>query len=52
MWVFTGQEWLVRESDEPHVGLEAWTVEFGPTMVDDFGPALDAAAKIVGVPGF
>jgi Cof subfamily protein (haloacid dehalogenase superfamily) len=48
-WVFSGQDWLLRQPDAPYVGLEARTVAFGPTPVDDFGPALDAAAKIVGV---
>ncbi len=49
MWVFSGQDWLVRQSDGPYVALEARTVGFGPTMVEDFGSALDATAKIVGV---
>jgi Cof subfamily protein (haloacid dehalogenase superfamily) len=49
VWIFSGQDWLVRQSDEPYVGLEARTVGFGPTMVEDFGSALDATAKIVGV---
>ena len=49
VWIFSGQDWLVRDSDGPYVGLEERTVEFRPTIVEDFGPALDAAAKIVGV---
>jgi hydroxymethylpyrimidine pyrophosphatase-like HAD family hydrolase len=49
VWIFTGQDWLVRHPDGPYVGLEERTVGFGPTIVDDFGPAFDAAAKIVGV---
>ncbi len=49
VWVFSGQDWLLRHPDGPYVGLEERTVAFGPTIVDDFGPALDAAAKIVGV---
>jgi Cof subfamily protein (haloacid dehalogenase superfamily) len=48
-WVFAGRDWLVRDSDGPYVGLEERTVGFGPTIVEDFGPALDVAAKIVGV---
>jgi Cof subfamily protein (haloacid dehalogenase superfamily) len=48
-WVFSGQDWLLRQPDAPYVGLEARTVAFGPTPVDDFGPALDTTAKIVGV---
>jgi Cof subfamily protein (haloacid dehalogenase superfamily) len=48
-WIFAGPDWLVRDSDEPYVRLEERTVRFRPTVVQDFGPAIDAAAKIVGV---
>jgi Cof subfamily protein (haloacid dehalogenase superfamily) len=49
VWIFSGQNWLLREPDAPYVALEERTVEFPPTIVEDFGPALDTAAKIVGV---
>ena len=49
VWVFAGQDWLVRDSDGPYVGLEERTVGFSPTLVDNFGQSLDVAAKIVGV---
>ena len=49
VWIFSGQDWLVRRPDGPYVGLEERTVAFAPTIVNDFGPALDGAAKIVGV---
>ena len=49
VWVFSGQDWLIRNSDGPYVALEERTVAFGPTVVEDFGSAIDAAAKIVGV---
>jgi hypothetical protein len=49
VWVFSGQNWLLRDPDEPYVPLEQHTVGFRPTTVEDFGSALDAAAKIVGV---
>ena len=49
VWLFSGQDWLLRHPDGPYVGLEERTVAFGPTIVDDFAPSLDAAAKIVGV---
>ena len=49
VWVFSGQNWLVRDSDAPHVRLEERTVGFQPTLVDSFGQSLDAANKIVGV---
>jgi Cof subfamily protein (haloacid dehalogenase superfamily) len=48
-WVFAGQDWLARHSDGPYIGREERTVGFGPTVVADFGPYLDVAAKIVGV---
>jgi Cof subfamily protein (haloacid dehalogenase superfamily) len=49
VWVFSGQDWLVRDPEGPYVGLEEHTVGFRPTVVENFGPALDSAAKIVGV---
>jgi Cof subfamily protein (haloacid dehalogenase superfamily) len=49
VWVYSGQAWLVRDPKAPHVAREQWTVKFAPTVVGDFGPALDRASKIVGV---
>jgi Cof subfamily protein (haloacid dehalogenase superfamily) len=49
VWVFSGRDWLVREPDGPYVAKEQHTVGFAPTIVDDFGSALDRAGKIVGV---
>jgi Cof subfamily protein (haloacid dehalogenase superfamily) len=49
VWVFSGQDWLVRDSDAPYVEHEEHTVRFEPTVVADFDSALDTAAKIVGV---
>lgn len=49
VWVFSGQDWLVREPRGPYVGLEERTVGFVPTVVANFGHVLDEAAKIVGV---
>ncbi len=49
VWVFSGQNWLVRDTDGAYVRLEERTVGFRPTIVEDFGAALDFAAKIVGV---
>jgi Cof subfamily protein (haloacid dehalogenase superfamily) len=48
-WIFAGPDWLVCDSQAPYVGLEERTVRFRPTVVADFTPALDVAAKIVGV---
>jgi len=49
VWVFSGQDWLLRDPAGAYVGFEERTVGFGPTAVKDFGASLDAAAKIVGV---
>ncbi len=48
-WVFSGREWLLRDPGCPYIGLEERTVQFKPTIVAEFGPALGAANKIVGV---
>ncbi|MEP6839408.1 MAG: Cof-type HAD-IIB family hydrolase [Bradyrhizobium sp.] len=48
-WLFCGQDWLVRRADGPYIARERRTVGFEPTVVDDFGPFLGKAAKIVGV---
>jgi hydroxymethylpyrimidine pyrophosphatase-like HAD family hydrolase len=49
VWVFGGRDWLLRHAEDPYVSLEKRTVGFRPTIVEDFGTALDVAAKIVGV---
>lgn len=51
VWVFAGEDWLLRRIDGPYVGLERHTIGFGPRLVGDFGPFLGSAAKIVGVSG-
>lgn len=51
VWVFAGEDWLLRRADEAHVGLEKRTVRFEPRVVADLEPFLDNAAKIVGVSG-
>jgi Cof subfamily protein (haloacid dehalogenase superfamily) len=49
VWVFTKDDWLVRDSCAPYVEHEERTVKFGPIVVENFEAALGAAAKIVGV---
>jgi Cof subfamily protein (haloacid dehalogenase superfamily) len=49
VWVYSGKDWFVRDPKAPHVAREQWTVKFPPTVVDDFGGALDRAVKIVGI---
>jgi hydroxymethylpyrimidine pyrophosphatase-like HAD family hydrolase len=49
VWVYSGTDWLVRDADAPHVARERSTVQFPPTVVADFGRALECAVKIVAV---
>jgi Cof subfamily protein (haloacid dehalogenase superfamily) len=49
VWVFSGQDWLVRDASGPYVGLEERTVGFRAKTVEDFDASLDGPAKIVGV---
>jgi Cof subfamily protein (haloacid dehalogenase superfamily) len=49
VWVYSGNDWFVRDPEAPHVAREQWTVKFPPTVVDDLGAALDRAVKIVGI---
>src|ERR1700693_2501455 len=50
VWVYTVEEWLIRNPDAPHVAREAWTVKFDPKVVTSFTDAhLAHAVKIVGV---
>jgi Cof subfamily protein (haloacid dehalogenase superfamily) len=48
-WIFCGEDWLARDPAGPYVGLEQNTIGYQPIIVEDFGRALDAAAKIVAV---
>jgi len=49
VWVFSGNDWLVRDVHGLNVDREIRTVQFQPTAVEDFGVGLQAAGKIVGV---
>jgi Cof subfamily protein (haloacid dehalogenase superfamily) len=49
VWIFNGQDWLVRDPDGPYVGLEQRTVGFRAKVVKDLDASLDGVAKIVGV---
>jgi hypothetical protein len=48
-WVYTDREWLVRDTNAPHVAREQWTVKFPPTVTAEFTSHLERVAKIVGV---
>jgi hydroxymethylpyrimidine pyrophosphatase-like HAD family hydrolase len=49
VWVYSGQDWLIRDPQAPHVAREQWTVKFAPTVVEDFAAVLESVVKIVGV---
>ena len=36
VWVYSGNDWLVRDASAPHVEREAWTVKFRPKTVSRF----------------
>jgi len=49
-WVYTEQEWLIRNRDAPHVARETWTVKFDAKVVASFTDGhLAHAVKIVGI---
>jgi Cof subfamily protein (haloacid dehalogenase superfamily) len=49
-WVYTEEEWLIRDRNAPHVAREAWTVKFDAKVVASFTDAhLAHAVKIVGI---
>lgn len=49
-WVYTEEEWLIRNKEAPHVARETWTVKFDPKVVASFTDAhLAHAVKIVGI---
>jgi Cof subfamily protein (haloacid dehalogenase superfamily) len=49
-WVYTEDEWLIRNGNAPHVAREAWTVKFEAKIVPDFHDKhLSRAVKIVGI---
>ncbi len=48
VWVYSGQDWFVRDPDGPHVDREATTVRFDPTVVESYDGMKDVA-KLVGV---
>jgi Cof subfamily protein (haloacid dehalogenase superfamily) len=49
VWVYSGNDWFIRNRDAPHVAREQWTVKFAPTVVENFDGLLGNVAKIVGI---
>jgi Cof subfamily protein (haloacid dehalogenase superfamily) len=49
-WVYTPDQWLIRDGSAPHVAREAWTVDFQAKVQPEFTDAdLAHVVKIVGV---
>ena len=48
-WLFTQDEWLIRDSAGYNVAGEQRTVRFDPRKVDDYDPYVDQVGKLVGV---
>ena len=49
-WLYTDEEWQIRDASAPHVAREAWTVKFDAKVVKTFDEAsLKRAVKVVGV---
>jgi Cof subfamily protein (haloacid dehalogenase superfamily) len=50
VWVYTADEWLIRDPNAPHVARETWTVKFDAEVVPKFTDEhLAHAIKIVGI---
>jgi Cof subfamily protein (haloacid dehalogenase superfamily) len=50
VWVYAGDDWLIRDAKAPHVDREQTTVQFPPKVVAKFDDAtFEKAVKIVGV---
>jgi Cof subfamily protein (haloacid dehalogenase superfamily) len=48
-WLFTQDEWLVRDGNGVYVEHEHHTVRFAARVVDDFSPYVDQVGKLCGV---
>jgi HAD superfamily hydrolase (TIGR01484 family) len=49
VWLYRGADWYVQDPKGAHVAKESATVQFGPTVVEDYSDLIDDVAKIVGV---
>jgi Cof subfamily protein (haloacid dehalogenase superfamily) len=49
VWVFSGDDWYVKDGASPYVAREKRALQFDPIIVSEFEPVLVRAAKIVGV---
>jgi Cof subfamily protein (haloacid dehalogenase superfamily) len=49
VWAYRGNDWYVRDQDGLRVDRESHTLQFAPTVVEDFDTLGPGVAKIVGV---
>jgi Cof subfamily protein (haloacid dehalogenase superfamily) len=50
VWIYTDDDWLIRDPAAPHVARETWILKFDPTVTLSFtAEHLSKAIKIVGV---
>ncbi len=48
IWLFSHDQWLIRDPNGEYVALEQRAIRHAPTIVADFAPYLDSVSKIVG----
>jgi Cof subfamily protein (haloacid dehalogenase superfamily) len=48
IWLFSHDQWLIRDPDGEYVGVEQRAIRHAPTIVKDFAPYLGSVGKIVG----
>jgi Cof subfamily protein (haloacid dehalogenase superfamily) len=49
-WLYTPDEWIIRDANAPHVAREAWTVKIEAVVTNAFTKGqLEKAIKVVGV---
>ena len=50
VWIYSGDDWLIRDAKAPHVDREQHTVQFAPKVVQGFSDdALAQTVKVVGI---
>jgi Cof subfamily protein (haloacid dehalogenase superfamily) len=50
VWIYSGDDWLIRKADAPHREREEHTVQFPPTVVESWTDDIwDKVVKITGV---
>jgi Cof subfamily protein (haloacid dehalogenase superfamily) len=48
IWLFTNDQWLIRNPNGEYVSHEQRAIKYDPVIVDDFEPYLTGSCKIVG----